>query len=65
MVPLKLIQYCKSIIYQQQVNKQLNNKVLILKPRTSQICLIDRTDMQIFLQSSFSFALSNITADAF
>ena len=65
MVPLKLIQYCKSIIYQQQVNKQLNNKVLILKPRTAQICLIDGTDMQIFLQSSFSFALSNITADAF
>ena len=65
MVPLKLIQYCKSIIHQQQMNKQLNNKVLILKPCTSQICLIDGTDMQIFLQSSFSFALSNITADAF
>ena len=65
MVPLKLIQYFKSVIYQQQINKQLNNKVLVLRLYTSQICLIDGIDMQIFLQSSFSFALSNITADAF
>ena len=41
MVPLKLIQYFKSVIYQQQINKQLNNKVLVLRLYTSQICLID------------------------